>query len=83
MPLCRAGRALWLFPALRWHHHRSGDQGKPDRCPGDGPSEQALRGAADPQPGLGHRRAAIGHESLHGPTDLLLLRRGHGHFPRR
>ena len=38
---------------------------------------------AEGQPRLGHGRAPPRHEPFHGAADLLLLRRGHRHFPRR
>ena len=81
--LRRLPRPLRLLPAAGRHHHRQADQGKPVRHSRHRPPEQALCRAAEGQPGLGHGRAPPGHEPLHGPADLLLLRRGHRHLQRR
>ena len=74
---------LRLLPAARRHHDRQAGPRKLLRHPGHQPPEPALCRASEGQPGLGNGRAPPRHESLHGAADLLLLRRGHRHLPRR
>ena len=81
--LCRLPRPLRLLPAAGRHHHRQADPRERLRHQGHRPPQPALRRAAEGQPRLGHRRAPPRPQPLHGPADLLLLRRGHRHLQRR
>ncbi len=74
-------RPFRLLPAAGRHHDRQADPRERLRHQGHRPAQQALHRAAAGQPRLGHRRPPPGPEPLHGPADLLLLRRGHQHLP--